>query len=272
MTRSKRSSNPMAKNALLRNKAFALIALAVIGLAACKTKPTYSATRVAEELRKLCLKDYKLDVETRHSGGNLQAFFWRVGLVKGEPMEIQPEAAEALERVLLCATRISLSTDAPLQFLEVKMIDALSGASITLWRFVPDIRDSMYMRMAEDEYLNRLVVQFDAESGEKREWKEVRWDAPLTMSQFLAKQVVLRSKRLSPVGLQAHEDLSDPSTLTVVLDNWALIEKQGGAQGKEVTDLVEKTMKTVVGGYRFRGFHEFVLKDGRGLPLRRGLL
>jgi hypothetical protein len=245
--------------------------LLIFSFAACKLKPTYKSSQVADELRKMCLHDYGMSVETRRAGSNLQAFFWRVGLLKAGQLEMQPEAAEALERVLLCATRISLSTDAPLQFLQVKMIDALTGATVTLWRFVPDIRDSMYTRMAEDEYINRLVVEFDTDvSDRKQEWKEVRWDPPMTMAEFLAKQVVLRVKRQSPVGLQAHEDISKPSTLVVVLDNWAAIEKQGARQQENVTDLVEKTAKSVVKGYQYTGFRDFILKDHRGLALRSG--
>jgi hypothetical protein len=263
----------MVKNVFLQSRPWLLAVLALTGFAACNIKePTYKAHRIAEDLKKLCLHDYGLNVETRFEGGNLQAVFWKVGLVKGEPMEIQPDAAEAIERVLLCATRISLSTDAPLQFLEVKMMDTLSGASITLWRFVPDIRDSMYTRLAEEEYSNRLVVEFDTEKGEPKAWKEMAWNPPMTMARFLAKQVILRVKRQSPIGVQAHEDLSQPSTLVVVLDNWALIEKQGEPEEQKLTDLVEHTMKKVIEGYRFTGFREFVLKDGRGLMLRHGLL
>jgi len=89
-------------------------------------------------------------------------------------MEMRPEGAEDMERVLLCATRISLSTDAPLQFLEVKAADALTGATVTLWRFVPDIRDSMYTRLPEEEYINRLVIEFDTGGGLKpKEWKRI---------------------------------------------------------------------------------------------------
>src|SRR6266480_1770964 len=100
-----------------------------IGLSSCnwRLKATYKSDRVASDLKKMCSKDYGLNVETRRVGNTLQAFFLRVGLLKSGQLEMRPEGAEDLERVLLCATRISLSTDAPLQFLEVKVIDALTG-------------------------------------------------------------------------------------------------------------------------------------------------
>jgi hypothetical protein len=255
-----------------RTLSLGIAALALgLGLASCnwKIKPTYKANQIASDLKKMCVHDYGMNVETRVVGNTLQAFFWRVGLLKPGELEMRMDAAEALERVLLCATRISLSTDAPLQFLEVKMADALTGATVTLWRFVPDIRDSMYTRMPEEEYINRLVVEFDTDSDLRpKEWKEIKWDPSMSMAEFIAKQVVLRVKRQSPIGLQVHEDLSKPKTLVVVLDNWSAIEKQGSKQEKKVTDLVESTAKTVIQGYQFTGFHDFVVEDQRGAELR----
>lgn len=231
-------------------------------------KPTYPEREIASALKRICEKEYHLPVETRRAGNTLQAFFWRIGLLKADQMEMRPEAAESLEGVLLCATRIALSTDARLQFIEVKMADILTGATVTLWRYVPDIRDSMYERMAEDEYINRLVIEVDTQGPRAALGQTPPWDKPLTMAQFLAKQVVLRAKRESPVGLQAHEDLSQPSTLVVVIDNWSSIAQQGDQQKNKVADLLQKSVTQVLNGYRFEGFRGVVLEDSRGSALR----
>jgi len=227
-------------------------------------KATYPGNQVALALKKMCAGDYHMTVEARRQGNTLQTFFWRVGLLKSNQMEMRNDAAEALERVLLCATRIALSTDAPLQFVEIKMADVLTGATVTLWRYVPDIRDSMYDRMAEDEYINRLVIEVDTDAQRNVQGRNPQWDTPITLPEFLAKQVVLRAKRQSPIGLQAHEDLSQPSTLVVVIDNWPAIEEQGLQQQAKVTDLLEKSSKDVLHGYGFEGFRGVVLEDGRG--------
>ena len=230
-------------------------------------KPTYASNQVALALKKMCASDYHMTVEARRQGNTLQTFFWRVGLLKSNQQEMRNDAAEALERVLLCATRIALSTDAPLQFVEIKMADVLTGATVTLWRYVPDIRDSMYTRMAEDEYINRLVIEVDTDAQRNIQGHNPQWDPPITLAEFLAKQVVLRAKRQSPVGLQAHEDLSQPSMLVVVIDNWPAIQQQGLQQQTKVTDLLEKSSKDVLHGYGFEGFHGVVLEDGRGSAL-----
>src|SRR5581483_3725047 len=97
--------------------------------------------------------------------------------------------------------------------------------------------------------------------------RNARWDKPITMEEFLAKQVILRAKRQSTVGLQAHEDLSTPSTLIVVIDNWPAIAQQGPQEKAKVTDMVEKTAKDVLQGYQFQGFRGIILEDSRGSAL-----
>jgi hypothetical protein len=229
---------------------------------------TFPSAKIADALKRMCSKEYHMTVEARHAGNTLQVFFWRIGLLKPDQVEMRPEAAESLEGVLLCATRIALSTDAHLQFIEVKMADVLTGSTVTLLRYVPDIRDSMYDRMAEDEYINRLVIEVNTQGSRSVLGQTPQWDEPVTMSEFLAKQVVLRAKRESPVGLQVHEDLSEPSMLVVVIDNWSSIAQQGDQQKQKVTDLLQKSVNTVLNGYRFVGFRGVVLEDGRGAALR----
>ncbi len=231
-------------------------------------RASFPSNQVAAALKRMCSKEYQMTVETRREGNVLQVFFWRFRLLKGDGMEMRRDAAEALERVLLCATRVALSTDAPLQFVEVKMEDALTGATVTLWRYVPDIRDSMYARMGEDEYINRLVLEVNTDGHRELSGRTPRWDVPLTMSEFLAKQVVLRTKRQSPLGLLVHEDLSQPSTLVVVIDNWQSIEEQGTQQKSKIPDFVEKISKDVLHAYRFHGFEGVILQDDRGAALR----
>ena len=75
-------------------------------LTACKFKPTYHSSQVAADLKKMCTQDYKDEGgNAPGSGDNLQAFFWRVGLLKSGQLRAARQRAEGLERVLLCATR-----------------------------------------------------------------------------------------------------------------------------------------------------------------------
>src|SRR5437016_6818133 len=102
-----------------RRHAFVLTLLLALAVPACRWKPSFPANRIASSLRHMCSTDYKLSVEARHEQRALQALVWKVGLFKGPAVELQGvsrEALDALDHVLLCATRIALSTDAPLDF------------------------------------------------------------------------------------------------------------------------------------------------------------
>lgn len=254
--------------------------LLMVGLSSChwKMKPTFPASQIAENLRKMCRQDYKLSVESRHAGQTLQAVVWKVGLFNGKDFALQgmrKEAADTLDHVFLCATRIALSTDASLDFIEVKVADVLTGSSITLWRYVPDIRDSMYQRIGDTEYFNRLVIDVDAglplrqgrRSGSTAVTAGTSWDKPMTLAEFLARQIISRARKEGGETLRAHADLSEPATLGVVIDNWSSIEDEGPEHAAKVTDSVYKSAQEVLKGYRFNGFRGLILRDSEGAAL-----
>src|SRR5258706_58308 len=256
-----------------RRHALTLAAIAMLAVPACRWKPSFPANRIAASLRHMCSTDYKLSVETRHEDKALQVLVWKVGLFKGPTYELQGvnrDALDAIDHVLLCATRIALSTDAPLDFIEIKIADVLTGATVTLWRYVPDIRDSMYQRIGDTEYFNRLVIEIgpgksDLEKGRRE--VERPWDRPVTMSEFLAKQIILRARRDGAESLEAHADLSEPATLGVVIDNWSAIEEEGPERAAKVTDMVHKSAEKVIRGYGFTGFRGMTLRNREGVAL-----
>jgi len=249
--------------------AFCLLTFSLPG---CKWKihPTFPASQIADSLQQMCSRDYKLPVETRQIDKTLQAVVWKVGLFSGRTYDLQgmrKEAADTLDHVFLCATRIALSTDAPLEFIEVKLADVLSGATITLWRYVPDIRDSMYQRIGDTEYFNRLVIDVHVDKKHAL-GAGLSWDKPMTLAEFLARQIISRAKREDGEALEAHVDLSQPATLGVVIDNWSAIEEEGPEHAAKVEDYVHKSAKEVLKGYQYNGFRGMILRDQDGAALR----
>lgn len=246
--------------------------------AGCKLKPTYPEAMIASALRHICASEYKLNVETRHAGRSLQAYVYKTALFRGESEDLHgmtPDALKSLQDVLLSSTRIALSTDSKLDFIEIKLADVLTGASLTTWRYVPDITDSIRQRFGEMEYFSRLVVEVKSgvsakdAARQKLALGQVRWDAPMTLSEFIAKQVIMRAKRDGAERLRAHIDLSNPSTLGVVIENWSSVKREGEEEATKMADAVRKTAQSVIKGYRFAGFRDMVLLDGRGIALQR---
>lgn len=249
-----------------------ILATSLLALAACKLKPTYPAASISAALRHICAKEYKLSVETRQDGGSLQAYVYKAGLFRGESEDLQgmsKDSLKALQDVLMGSTRIALSTDAKLDFIEIRLADLLTGATLTIWRYVPDIKDSMRQSFGEMEYFNRLVV--DVQPGEKQKpvLGQVKWAPPISLAEFLAKQVLMRARREGAERLKAHVDLSDPTTLAVVVENWKDLTEDGAEEASRAGEAVYRTAQNVLKGYRFVGFRNLVLRDGRGNALQR---
>lgn len=241
----------------------------------CKWKPTYPASRIAASLRQLCRQDYQLTVETRHDGAALQALVWKAGLFTGRAYDLQGlrrDASSTLEQVLLCATRVALSTDAPLTFLQVKMVDVLTGASVTIWRYVPDIRDSMYQRIGDTEYFNRLLIEVQVDHPLALPGSALRWDTPISLAEFLARQIIWRVTREAGDGVRAHPDLSKSGVLGVVLENADALSEEDPDRVEKLGEKMHQTAVTVLRGYRFNGFHHMVLMNNEGLALHRWAL
>jgi len=247
--------------------------LALIPACRWKMKPTFPANHIVDGLVQMCAKDYKMPVEARHEEKTLQMFVQRAGLFTGQTYDLQgmsKSAEDTMEHSLLCATRIALSTDASLDFIEVKIADVLTGATVTLWRYVPDIRDSMYERIGDTEYFSRLVIEIDTDKanvGPHHGANSLHWDKPITMSEFLAKQIILRARRDGGEALQAHADLSQPATLGVIIDNWSALQEEGPDRAAKMADVVHRAAQTVLKGYRFQGFHGLTLRDSQGVAL-----
>jgi hypothetical protein len=121
---------------------------------------TFPADRLPETVRALCLKEQKVDVDARLVGHTLYMSCAVDGLI-GITLDFDKKALETLEGVMMSGTRASLSTDAKVDFLSVRVADARLGSSITLLRYVPDIKGILYMRYSRDDFESRLVIETD---------------------------------------------------------------------------------------------------------------
>lgn len=144
-----------------------------------------------EAVRDLCKKEQKLDVDARLVGKTLYLSCALEGLI-GLNLDFQKEALETLEGVMLSGTRASLSTDAKVDFLAMKVKDARLGSAITLLRYIPDIKGLIYMRYSRNDFENRLVIETDG-AADPADSPETFTD--ITMSEFIARLVSSRLHR-----------------------------------------------------------------------------
>lgn len=76
---------------------------------------------------------------------------------------------------MLSGTRASLSTDAPVDFLVVQAKDPRLKASITILRYIPDIKGLIYMRYSRSDFEDRMVLESDAKPRRLRRPPGTTW-------------------------------------------------------------------------------------------------
>jgi hypothetical protein len=141
-------------------------------------------------VQELCLRDYDLTVDARFVGRTFYVHSVLDGLV-GRDLGLQQETLKKLEGAMLSSTRVALSTDADINFIVLKARDSRLGVTVTLVRYLPDIKSLIYMRISREDFEERLVLEttnsLDAETPES--WYD------LSMTEFMARLVASRLQR-----------------------------------------------------------------------------
>lgn len=152
---------------------------------------TFPANRLPEAIHDLCLKEQKIDTVSRLVGKTLYLTCDLDGLI-GVDLDFRKEALETLEGVMLSGTRASLSTDAEVDFLYMRVRDPRLGSSITLLRFIPDIKGLIYMRYSRADFEDRLVLETDGEDDSGGSHEEPH---DITLPEFMSRLISSRLHR-----------------------------------------------------------------------------
>ncbi|MBL8024124.1 MAG: hypothetical protein JNK54_07585 [Elusimicrobia bacterium] len=217
-----------------------LLLLTLPALSACGPV-TFPADRLPEAVRALCLKEQKVEVEARLVGKTLALSCDLEGLI-GLDLDFKKEALETLEGVMLSGTRASLSTDATVDFLFMRVRDSRLGSSITLLRYIPDIKGLIYMRYSRADFEDRLVIETDGE--EDPETADALWH-DITMPEFMARLI---SSRL-------HRQLTGNPLVSVFLrisrvrgrvEGGVLVLQLERAETEPLTDMTSEILESVV--------------------------
>lgn len=167
------------------------MAVPLILLNSCTLRQaSYAKPRLEESVKELCRKEYNLEVESRLVGKTLYVSCVLDGLV-GHDLGLQTETLDKLEGAMLSTTRVALSTDADLNFLMLKARDSRLGVTVSLLRYLPDIKSLIFMRISRSDFEERLVMETDAtpKPDDPSFWQDI------PMTQFLSRLVASRLQR-----------------------------------------------------------------------------
>lgn len=149
MTKAPRK-NPRAKLLI------AALLLCALSYAGCG--PTYPKEIVDKAVVQLCREEYKIDVKVKIVANTVGVYLPIEGLFDNT-LNITKEAADKINDVLLSVSRVTLSSDAPLDFYIVVAQDpVLPEVEVVLIRYVKDLKMLHYDQISRGEFAKRMLI------------------------------------------------------------------------------------------------------------------
>lgn len=121
-------------------------------------KPSFPKDRLLEDIKVMCQNEYHLDVKAKVSENVLGTYVVLENIFDRE-QGLSKEASEKIADLLLAVTRISLSTDAPIQFYTVVASDkTIPGVEAVFVRYVDDVKRYLLGGISRDDFFHRLMI------------------------------------------------------------------------------------------------------------------
>lgn len=141
--------------------------------------PTYPKERLAEDVKKQVFKEYGYKIKVCVVGKTLGLFFPEIQIFDYD-MSIEDSFSKKSQDLFLTATRVTLSTDADIDFFVTKYSDKLKGIEIIMQRSVQDTKRLMVGNISHNDYIERLVFKYkyDLEAIAKKNIKKLFQNIP----------------------------------------------------------------------------------------------
>ncbi|MBI2915675.1 MAG: hypothetical protein HYY07_02310, partial [Elusimicrobia bacterium] len=134
-------------------------------------------------MQKLFRKELNTDVETELAGKTLYVSFTVENLVS-KNFELPKEVLQKLEDAMLSITRISLSTDAEIEFTVIEARDPKWGVQTNIIRKMRDLKGLLYWKVSKSDFDERLVLETEKIIESKpRDWHDI------TLPEFMGRCV-----------------------------------------------------------------------------------
>ncbi len=134
-----------------------LLSFFLLFLASSCSKASFPKEKVVDSIKKVCQDEYKVkDVQGKIIGNNLGAWV-RVEKLFGGVSDID---SERMGNVLLSLARVSLSTDAPIQFYTLVIANkAIPGVEYVATRYLLDIKKFWTSAISRDDFEQRMMLK-----------------------------------------------------------------------------------------------------------------
>jgi len=149
--------------------AAAILAVAMLGAGALGCTATYPADAVEQSIIRLCQQEYKIDVKVATVGQTIAIYLPLTNLLDFT-FTVTPEASDRINNVLLCATRVVISTNAQFNFYCVIAHDTrLPEIQIVIIKSVDDVKRFLLSDVSRSEYSKRMLIDLRLSPQAKKE-------------------------------------------------------------------------------------------------------
>ncbi len=133
---------------------FSVLCLLII--TGCGPEYTYPANKVAESIEKICQDEYKIKVEARVVGKTVGALFFMDNALDNKG-QLSKEIHEQMGKIMQVLTRVTLSTDLPVDYCVVILRDRVYANELIITRSVDDTKRANAEMIGVEESINRTV-------------------------------------------------------------------------------------------------------------------
>jgi len=173
---------------------FSLVLLAAGCLLFSACGPTYPKDKLAESVEKLILKEHNIEGKARLAGKTLYLTIELPELATKES-EVPKEALKKLQGAVLSAVRVSLSSDAKIQYILVYAAIPEWKLRIRIIEMVDDIKGFLYQKISKGDYEERMILDIATEEEFDTNTLELQHD--LTREEFIAMLMVSQVNKLT---------------------------------------------------------------------------
>lgn len=146
-------------------KLFAAVALAGCLFVTGCAQSTYPKEEITEHIKSLSKSEYGLEsVHAKLVGKTLGVHMTVANLFDGAK-GFNKKTMEKVEDVLLVIRRVSLSTDADVDFFDLVISDTTTSLKISMSGYILDIKKALYGAISRDDYTQRMRLSAVADTG-----------------------------------------------------------------------------------------------------------
>jgi hypothetical protein len=229
--------------------------------------PSFPKGKITDSLRLLLKKEYKIDSDVSLNGKTLYLNVKLKGLTSTDTKDLT-DVLKVIQGAMLTITRVSLSSDAKIEYMVVNAGDEKSILHITLIQRLEDVKGMLYQKISRTDYEGRLILEINTLLESKYKNNQ---SYDLTMDEFIGRLIVSQvngSTRnnpfLSVLFNNVHLEYTSLAGGELIIESNTLINDSA----KQLfIDMVKKQVKETVKKYKYSMLKNAKIVNKEGVEL-----